>query len=400
MKPQQILPPTELLAAILLVLCGTMVVGCKSTGIDAQVERGAHPDADLSATDQQVRLRIRALIEPMSAAIVESADHIRAGTADPAIQREALVWKIEAVPALREALFRPNPFVAISDAWVLLFQMTDYFQSGPGGEALGEAAPIAASTCQALEKELQTVAASLTYSGNVDDVREFTRELAARYPIRTTIAGRESTLSRVTERELVENFTTQEVVGHMVVTLDDLSRRMGVYSAQLFEQARWQAELFALDMAGDYNLEKAMPLAEETVRATTNALESLNRLMPRIEAALTTATEAPELVTQERTAAIDAARQEISRTIEFVHQERIEALEFISREREATVKALNESIDAEREAVLKETEQVVLRVVDHTIDRMVRLVAIGGGIVIVVAILILLVWRRKTAPGR
>ena len=38
-----------------------------------------------------------------------------------------MLWKIEAVPALREALFQPNAFVALSDAWVLFYQMAAFF---------------------------------------------------------------------------------------------------------------------------------------------------------------------------------------------------------------------------------------------------------------------------------
>jgi hypothetical protein len=115
----------------------------------------------------------------MSGVIVASADQILAGTSDRAVRRQALLWKIEAVPALREALFQPDPMTAVADAWVLTFQMTDYFDTGLGGKALGDARPLALTTAQRLEAEMARVAASLTVSGNVAGVREYARKWAA-----------------------------------------------------------------------------------------------------------------------------------------------------------------------------------------------------------------------------
>ena len=141
------------LALTLLAGLALMVAGCRMAA-PAPVRENIHSADDLAANEEQMRLRIRALVEPYSGSIVESADRISAGTTNRAIRREALLWKIEAVPALREALFRPNPLVALGDTWVLIWQMTDYFEKGRGKQALGAASPIAAATCRYLESEL------------------------------------------------------------------------------------------------------------------------------------------------------------------------------------------------------------------------------------------------------
>ena len=127
-------------ALTLLAGLALMAAGCRMA-TPAPVRENVHAADDLAANEQQIRLRIRALVEPYSGSIVETADRIRAGTTNRAIRREALLWKIEAVPALREALFRPNPLVAIGDTWVLIWQMTDYFEKGRGKQALGAASP-------------------------------------------------------------------------------------------------------------------------------------------------------------------------------------------------------------------------------------------------------------------
>ena len=199
------------LALTFLAGLALMVAACSVTAPSLEMEGTIHPPDDLAVNVQQVRLRIRALVEPYCGTIVESADRISAITTNRAIQREALLWKIEAVPAMREALFRPNPFVAILDTWVLILQMTDYFEKGHGQADLGDAAPIAATTCKYLEGELAGVAASMSRSGNVDDVRKFARQWAAEHPIRHSIAGRESTLSHVTERKIQATFSMPEV---------------------------------------------------------------------------------------------------------------------------------------------------------------------------------------------
>ena len=98
---------------------------------------------------------------------------------------------------------------------------------------------------------------------------------------------------------------------------------MDVYSVQLLDQSRWQAELFAMDQAADYQLEKAMPLAESAVQSASEAVEILKRLEPSVENTLAVAAAAPELISRERAAAIEAAHKEISRTIESVQAERI-----------------------------------------------------------------------------
>ena len=320
-----------------------MAAGCRMVAPEP-VRENIHSADDLAANEEQMRLRLRALVEPYSGSIVESADRIRAGTTNRAIRREALLWKIEAVPALREALFRPNPLVAIGDTWVLIWQMTDYFEKGRGKQALGAASPIAVATCRYLESELAGVAASITRSGDVSHVRNFTMQWAAEHPIRHSIAARESTLSRALEREIQETFTAQEMVINVAAKLDDLSHRIDIFSAQLFDQSRWQAELFVMDLAEDYQMERALPLAENAVQSAAGAIKTLNRIIPPLEAALETVNAAPATIAEERKTAIEILQQELTRTIQFAQMERIAALDHLTKERVAALTALHDYI--------------------------------------------------------
>jgi len=383
------------LAALCLVLVGTG--GCKVTTPGHQMEEAVHAKADVAVSAQQIRLRMRALVEPLGGAIVESADLISAGTTNREVRREALLWKLEGVPALREALFRPNPYAAIMDSWVLTWQMTDYFEKGSGKEALGSSAPIAVTTCQYLENQIQAVTASMMISGDVSDARQFAQAWAETHPIRHSIGSRESTLSRVTEFQLKEKFSTQELAGNLLETLDDLARRVDIYSVQLLDQSRWQAELFALDMADNYQLERAMPLAEAAVQSATNAVEIMKRLEPAVHDSLTVAETAPELISRERAAAIQAAQQEITRTLEFIQAERIATLQQVTKERETALLELHHTIADERKLLTADIELISRKVVDHTILRVAQLTAVILLAVFTGSIVLLFLARRLFA---
>jgi hypothetical protein len=335
----------------------------------------------------------------MCGEIEAAADRIITEAADADVRRYALVWKIEAVPALRESLFQPDPVTAIADSWVFFFQMADFFEKGPGREGLGDYHTIAVATSRRLEEELNQVAASLTYSGDVSKARAFMRKWAAEHPIRDSIAGRESTLSRALERDALEALGTFEVAGTLMVTLDDLNRRIEVYSDQLVRQARWEAELFTLELASEYQLDQALPLAERAVSSAERAVATLDRLAPALERVLSVAEEAPKLVAAERRAAVETMHTELVETQRFIQEERIATLAQVTKERIAAVQELHNVVIAEREILTQDIEKVSVRVVDHAFWRAAQLCA---GLVAVLAVVCLagaLVFKRLFFPG-
>lgn len=398
------------LVATLAAACVLTLIapGCSVKAPPQSMDESVHSRDDIGVNTQQVRVRMRALVEPLSAAIVESADRIGAGTDDPAVRRAALEWKIEAVPALREALFRSNPFTAVMDSWVLTWQMTDYFETGAGAERLGDAAPAAVATCRSLENEIRTVAASMTVSGDVSRAAEFARSWAREHPIRHSIAGRESTLSRADELEIADSLSAGALAGNVVVTLDDLARRMDVYSAQLLEQSRWQAELFAMGLASDYRLEEAVPLAEAALTSAGETLDAVQDLLPAVEGTLAVAQSSPELIGREREAVLAAAADEITRVLHFIREERVAALEQVTREREAVLADVQRTISTERTAATADVERIGTDLVDHVVVRVAQLVAASLLAIFVGVVALLFLARRlfvvpqrqSPAPGR
>jgi hypothetical protein len=112
--------------AMFLVLIWTMALGCLVSGCRSAARRSTsnpriHAQEDIKVTQEQLRVRMRALVGPtMCTRIEQSADSIIAATDDEKIKEAALQWKIDGVPAVRQALFQTEPFVALTYLGVVL----------------------------------------------------------------------------------------------------------------------------------------------------------------------------------------------------------------------------------------------------------------------------------------
>jgi hypothetical protein len=385
------------LAYLAALLLGLVACGCRFAMPQPNMKTSLHPQKDVAANYNQIRLRVRAMVGPACGEIEQAADQIIAGNTNAAVQRGALLWKIEAVPALRAALFQPDPFTAQFDSWVLCFQMTDYFETGPGKVSLGKASPIAVAACRRLEEEMNRIAASMTVSGDVTQARSFAKKWAREHPIHHSITDRESTLSRVLERDSSGSISTGEAVAEITTTVDDLNRRLEIYSDQLFRQGRWEAQLFKSELMAELPVAHALPLAERAVKSAGQAVATVDRLAPALERAVGVAESTPKLITAEREAAIKAVQDELTRTMEFVREERVAALKHLSQERGTALKELHEAMVVERKALTQDLEQISLTVVDHAFWRAAQLLAAVLALLAIGLVLVLVSLKRSPA---
>jgi hypothetical protein len=391
MSGAKILNTRTVFAALLL---GVVACGCRFAMPEHKMKASVHSQKDVAVTYNQVRLRVRAMVGPACGEIERTADQIIAGTTNAAVQRAALLWKIEGLPALRAALFQPDPYTAQFDSWVLCNQMADFFETGPGKASLGEASPIALAACRRLEEEMNRVAASMTISGDVTKGRAFAKKWAREHPIRHSITDRETTLSRVLERDSSGSISTGQAVAEITTTVDDLNRRLEVYSDQLFRQGRWEAELFKSELMADLPVAQALPLAERAVKSAEQAVATIDHLAPAIERAVVVAEAAPKLISSEREAAIKALQDELARTIRFVQEERIATLEHLTKERGAALTELHEDLVVERKALTQDIEQLSLKVVDHAFWRAAQLLAAVLALLVIGLVAIIFILKR------
>lgn len=367
--------------------------GCQVSAPPVHTEADVHAKSDIAANAEQFRLRMRGLVQPLTGEIVASANQIIASTDDPSIRRSALLWKIEAVPALREALFQPDPVTALTDAWVLSFQMADYFRYGPGKAGLGTAHSIAVATCEQLEAEIARVAASLTISGDISKARAHAQTLATARPIRHSIAARESLLSKSLEREMASSLAPMDAAGSLVVSVDDLNRRLEIYSAQLMEQARWQAELFTMRLEEELQVKKAVPLTEAAVKSADRIADSLQPLVPALDESLGPLKALPEIISSERKAVFDALSAQIDRVLEFIRVERVATLKQITEERMSTARDIRSALDQERVLIMTEVGQLIDKAVERAFFRAAQVGAVALAAIFIGVVVLMLLAR-------
>lgn len=379
--------------AMMLLLCGAG--GCAFSKSRQATEKDAPiKAADVRVTGEQFRLRMRSLVGPMCGQIEQAADAI-AATSDLTVKLAALKWKMEAVPAMREALFRPDPYAAAFDAAALCMQMVIYFEKGPGKELLGRAASAqAAAACRRILDDYMQVVASGTSSGDVAKAREFVQRWAAEHPIRHSIAGRETAMSRVYDQEFVGSRRALEYIADAAASGDDMSRKLDVYGDQLFRQAQWQMERLQLELVRDYHVDQAMPLAERAVKSAEAAVQTVDRLAPAVESTLAVAQDAPKLVASERETALKAVDGQITRVLQAVREERVTALEEIRKERIIASKDIRDGLLAQASQLAQEGERISKLEIDYVMEKSTRLVGIAMAIAIGVVLLVLLLRRR------
>jgi hypothetical protein len=88
-----------LLATVLLAACAT----------SAPRQDDLARKAGVSVSSEALSARMQALLPPMTARIEMAADQIRNESSDPAVQRQAILWKVNTIPALYGALFSQQP---------------------------------------------------------------------------------------------------------------------------------------------------------------------------------------------------------------------------------------------------------------------------------------------------
>jgi hypothetical protein len=321
-----------------------------------------------------MRLRVRSLVGPLTGRMESAADEVVASTTSQTVRLATLEWKIDAVPAMRDALFQPDPYVALVDAWVLLYQMGDYFETGPGNTKLGPASAVAAAACRTSEGHLAGVAASATTSGDVSKVRDFVRKWAADHPITGTIAARQPILAIDITNELPGSLTVGQAAAEITTSLDDLNRRLEVYSGQVVRQARWEMERQTLGLLDDLSAKEAIPLAARAVASAERAAAEISRITPAVEGAAHTAERAAEIIATERRETVNAISADLARTIAFAQGERLAVLEYLTLERKTAIDDLRKTLTEEHQAVVSDSEQIAARLVDRAMDRVERLV--------------------------
>jgi hypothetical protein len=322
----------------------------------------AVPAPDLGVSAAELRARIYEYAERFAGIVEDAADDIILDAPGHAIARNALRWKINAIPACHNAVFQDNVLASGIDVWVLTAQMADFFETGNGKDLFGEWQPVALRAARLLEEDVEQLARMVSTTGEISGRKEFVASWVADHPLDDLSFVRKSTRPLAASIIGDRKKGAFAAVGRLEHQLADLSNRFTIFSEVLPKQGRWQAELLYSEIM---NTPKIL-----------RALDNADGLRVALESTSANIEELKLMVDEELGATIDVLRGEADRTLRevdrqrrdtltLIQEERAIVLDAVTREREASIEALNN----ERVAMMADIDALTFETIDQTATR-------------------------------
>ena len=378
------LPPirTSIRRATAAAIAAIALAGCARVPTQS-ASMAASPEVAVSAS--QLQLQSYEMGRNLSTIIEQAADSIQAATTDPAVQRNALLLKISAIPLIQEAALRNDPHIASVDLLAFTIQLSDYLTTGSGRTSFGDQQPIAVAAAAEAEQ-----AANGPGRGESPEWPDSRRH-------RRPASGSGRPITRCTDRSFggasvldsdweALGFSDQSLaatVGNVDRTLVNISYRLGYLNETLVAEARWNGELAAEDAMRSPRLDSLFTTSGSALRSVGLFVDS-----------------APDLIDSQRIALmrdIDLQRIALMRDVD---RQRILAFQDLAVQREA----LQTALGAERAAAFVSADSLIQRSIDHSTAMLRRLVIelVVGTIIVMVALLgggLLLInrWRATAA---
>jgi hypothetical protein len=340
-----------------------------------------------------------------------AASSIERQTTDPLVRRNAMLWKIRAVPEMRKACFRLEPVSGLVDAWTLARQMDHLFSDGAGAGAFGPFQPDAVAVSRRLVEQLRQIGGTIAESPEARATfeRRIIEPWVAEHPLHDLTFVRDSPVARFAEqsRELGD---LAQSVGTMEELAISLSQQLRVYLADMPRHVQGEVDLMRSDMLasqgvvaaqGDLHLtagavdriastsETMKPLIEnerriileETSRQRALVMDALSLERERAISAIIGA------FADERTELLRNAETQRLATLEWATAERREAVAALSRDLASAVTTLR----GERAIVVDDLRDIV----DMVLMRVALFLIAGVVLAPVVAHIYARVWPRR-----
>jgi hypothetical protein len=307
--------------------------------------------ADSRIASDHLRATENALAITIPGDIETSADTIMARAEDPVVRRQALRWKLEAIPAYYQTLFQSNSLAAAMDTVVLAAQIEDYLATGPGRERFGEMQPIALEAAQRMRARIkEQMRAMAVRPEAVEGTLQRLESWARAHPIdRESLSSRSSVVPVLTKLAGPEDENVFGVVGNIEGSIADLATRLDIYTAYVPKATRWQADLLVGDLA-----------AQEEARVAVSALASIQKVTHRVDALASR-----ESIDGATSFAVATLRAERAQTMDEIDQMKTEVLAFVKGERlvvmtavDAAVNTALADVDRQRTVILMQVEEL------------------------------------------
>jgi hypothetical protein len=281
---------------------------------------------------ETLRMRMHEYSITFAADVDLAATAIERQAADSTVRRNALLWRVRAIPEMRKACFRLEPVGALVDAWIFARQMDQLFRDGAGAGAFGTFQPEAVEVSRRLVQQMREIGGSIAVSpqATIAFERKFIDPWLTEHPLRDITFIRDSPMGRFADQSRAGG-DMFESVGTFEELAVSLSQQARIYLADLPRQVRGEVDLMRLDM-----------LSPERVASMQGDLHMSATAADRIAS---TAEGISALVPNERRIVLD----ELSRQRHLV-------MDAVSVERERAVTAIIRAFAAERSELLRTVE--------------------------------------------
>ena len=404
----------ELTAACLAL---SALVGCAGMGKQpTRPDLKPWPEIRADFRPEPLRQRMLEYSITFAAEVDLAATSIERRATDSTVRRNAMLWKIHAIPEMRKAAFRLEPIAALIDSWIFARQMDQLFSDGAAAGAFGTLQPEAVDVSRRLVGQLREIGDSIAVSSDAraEFERKYIGPWLAEHPLQDITFVRESAIARFAEQSR-ESGDTLQAVGTMEELAVSLHQQARIYLGDLPRQVRGEVALMRSEilppeglaaMQGDLHVSAAaadrmattaegvLPLAlnerrivlEEVSRQRALVMEAIAVEQERAVGSLVRA------FAMERTEMLRSFESQRLATLEWATGERRQAIADVHRE-------LTESISA-----LRGERAIVVDDVRHIVDAVLLRVALFliAGVLLapVVAHVYVRVWPRRSNESR
>src|SRR5262245_49080308 len=288
---------------------------------------------------EALRTSLREYSVTFAAEVEIAATAIERRASDATVRRNARLWKLGAIPEMRQACFRPEAIGALVDAWTFVRQMDQLFREGSGRNAFGPFQLEALEVSGRLVAQMRVIAASVAVPAEAQAELDhlLVDPWIVEHPLRDITFVRESPIARFAEQSAARGDALQ-AVGSIEEMVNSLSQQARIYVADLPRQVRGEIDLLRSDV-----------LPPELLSSTQGDLHTAAAAADSIAA---TAEKVPGRRTQNRRAWLGGVSRQGGRVLSAMAGERQQAVGAITSaftwEREHPLR----EVDAQRRATL------------------------------------------------
>lgn len=200
------------------------------------------PDRPLPQRDLNARMLTREFAASFVAQVEIAADGIAARTADPALELNALRWKLGASKASQHAATQMAPLMALLDTWALSEQQRQFFDNGAGARLFGAEQDAVRTVATGIAQDAERLAQGVASKDELALYRAFVDTYVRDHPLTDLAFARTSVVSdwvAATNQQA----TLVDSAGTVSQAMSDVSERMRMFGERAPSHAVWQTQL-------------------------------------------------------------------------------------------------------------------------------------------------------------